>query len=322
MASILCFTLNPAYDLTVGLDALQPGTVHRARASRMEPAGKGINVGRVLRRLGHSVRLGGLLGRDNAADFHRLFEQEGMESAFVDVDGCIRINVKLAEDDGRVSDLNGPGPAVTAADWRRLQDGLPRQLEGIDALVVSGSVPPGVSAEDFAGWLQALAGSGLPLWLDTSGIGLQGLRQAAVSLLKPNEDELAQLLGEALSGAERLEQAAAEVIARGWAREVLLSLGAEGACWTDGRARWRARPPEVTVRDTVCAGDTLLAAALHGELAGWPRARTLAFAVALSAECVRHVGPGDPQAADFAELLSQVRLDSPSMQVSSPEMPE
>ncbi|MHC1478839.1 1-phosphofructokinase family hexose kinase [Frateuria aurantia] len=322
MASILCYTLNPAFDLAISLDHLQPGTVHRAGASQLDPAGKGINVGRVLRRLGHTVRLGGLLGRDNAAPFHELFRREQMESVFVEVEGSTRINVKLAEADGRVSDLNGPGPSITAADWQHLLQATPRQLAGIDAVVVSGSLPPGVSTDDFARWLLVLVDSGLPVWMDTSGSGLHAVRQTTVTLLKPNEEELAQLLGHALPDSGDLDAAAREVVGSGWSQQVLLSLGGAGACWFEGTSMWQAIPPEVIVRNTVCAGDTLLAAALHGQLSGWSREAGLRFAVALAAECVRHVGPGDPEAADFAELLAKVRMGTPALQTSATEMPE
>lgn len=322
MAKIICYTLNPAFDLAVTLPALRPGTVHRAHSSRMDPAGKGINVGRVLRRLGHAVRVSGLLGEDNAEPFRQLFRREQMEDAFVTVAGSTRINVKLAEADGRVSDVNGPGLSITAADWQRLLAAMAEQLAGMDAVVVSGSLPPGVDAEAFAEWLAALRGSGLPVWVDTSGPGMQAVRQAGVHVLKPNEEELEQLLGRSLPDALALREAADEVLRRGWADQIILSLGAEGACWYDGTSLLQAHPPKVSVQNTVCAGDTLLAAALHGELSGWPRSRSLAFATALAAECVRHVGPGDPDAADFASLLAQVRLDAPSPKVSAPEMPE
>ena len=66
-----------------------------------------------------------------------------------------------------------------------------------------------------------------------------------------------------------------------------------------------ARPPRVSVVSTVGAGDTLLAGALHGMLSRWPRERSLRFATALAAESVRHVGVGNPNAADFEALQQQ-----------------
>ncbi len=322
MARILCYTLNPAFDLAVGVEHLQPGSVHRAGSSHMDPAGKGINVGRVLRRLGHAVRLGGLLGQDNAGPFHQLFRHEGMEAAFVEVPGATRINVKLAESGGRVTDINGPGLPIAAADWQRLLDAMPGDLKGVDAVVVSGSLPPGLSDEDFAHWLAALRGHALPVWVDTSGAGLQALRRSGATLLKPNEEELEQLLGTPLSDPARLREGAGTVLARGWAGSVLLSMGGQGASWFDGQTMLHATAPEVRVHNTVCAGDTLLAAALHGELGGWPRARSLPFAVALAAECVRHVGPGDPQAPDLPDLLAQVQLNTTPVPDPAPEISE
>lgn len=108
MASILTITLNPALDLSVETPALNPGEVNRTGNTWLEPAGKGINVARVLARLGHSVTVTGLLGEANAAPFERLFEAEGLQDRFVRIAGQNRINIKIAEAGGRVTDLNGP----------------------------------------------------------------------------------------------------------------------------------------------------------------------------------------------------------------------
>jgi 1-phosphofructokinase len=89
--------------------------------------------------------------------------------------------------------------------------------------------------------------------------------------------------------------------------DVLLSAGAEGAVWARRGTALVAASPRVQVVSTVGAGDTLLAGTLHGILSGWPRERGLRFATALAAESVRHIGVGDPKAADF-ELLQQQTL--------------
>ena len=101
MARILTITLNPALDLSVETAPLTLGEVNRTGHTLMEPAGKGINVARVLARLGHSVTVAGLLGDANAAPFERLFEAEGLQDSFVRVPGQNRINIKIAEAGGR-----------------------------------------------------------------------------------------------------------------------------------------------------------------------------------------------------------------------------
>ncbi|WP_049621022.1 1-phosphofructokinase [Frateuria defendens] len=308
MARVVTYSLNPALDLAIQLDALHPGEVNRAGATRLDAAGKGINVARVLLSLGHEVRVGGFLGADNQAPFQHAFAAAGLHDLFVRIPGETRINAKLSERDGRVTDLNGPGTQVTAEAWVELLEGLPWQLAGVDAVVVAGSLPRGVSTAQFDAFLARLHAQGKPVWLDTSGAGLASARHGTVDLLKPNEHELAELVGRPLPDAAAQLAAARQLVDAGRPAQLLLSLGADGAYWLDAAEAWQALPPKVEVVSTVCAGDTLLAAMLHGQLEGWSRERSLRHAVALAAECVRHVGPGNPHAEDFEQLCAQTRV--------------
>ncbi len=127
-AAVLVLSLNPALDLSVDLERLSPGRVNRTRATHLEAAGKGVNVARVLVALGHEVAVSGFLGADNDGAFRRTFETLGIEDACLRVPGETRTNVKLAEDDGRVTDINGPGVTIDANAWQRLIDELERRL--------------------------------------------------------------------------------------------------------------------------------------------------------------------------------------------------
>lgn len=93
MARILTLTLNPALDLSVRLDAIRPGEVNRTESTRLDAAGKGINVARVLAGLGHDVTVSGLLGADNETAFVRAFTECGLHDAVLRVPGETRINV-------------------------------------------------------------------------------------------------------------------------------------------------------------------------------------------------------------------------------------
>jgi 1-phosphofructokinase len=115
MAKILTLTLNPALDITVGLDTPAPGQVNRSQAQHSHAAGKGLNVAQVLADLGHSVTVGGFLGQDNLQPFEALIAKRGFADCFVRVPGETRSNIKLVEADGRVTDINGQGPEVDEA---------------------------------------------------------------------------------------------------------------------------------------------------------------------------------------------------------------
>ncbi|MFK4074117.1 1-phosphofructokinase [Ectopseudomonas khazarica] len=304
MARILTLTLNPALDLTLRLPSLQPGAINRCDELRSHAAGKGLNVAQVLADLGHSLSVSGFLGRANAVPFERLMQARGFHDLFVRVPGETRSNIKLAEADGRITDLNGPGPQVEAEHLQRLEEELQPLLVGHDAVVVAGSLPRGVTTQWFASLLRRIKASGIPLVVDSSGAALQAALDVVPWLIKPNEEELREACGNDLPAAiTRLRGQGIE--------HVLLSRGADGVEWHGPGIALRAVPPRVEVASTVGAGDSLLAASLHGLLQGWPAERTLRLATAVAAQAVTQIGFGIHDREQLARFEAAVQLHRP-----------
>lgn len=311
MANILTLSLNPALDLAIRLPRLSLGEVNRTEATHLEAAGKGVNVAKVLVGLGHRVRVSGFLGADNDGPFLRTFEALGVDDDFLRVPGETRINAKVAEHDGCVTDINGPGLAIDGAAFARLIERLDvlavDPASRPDAVVIGGSLPPGIGASDLAALVRRLRDRGLPVWVDTSGAALKAAIGAGPSAVKPNDMELAEWAGGPLSSSAERLAAGLRLHAAG-VEETLISAGAEGVLWISRRGAWLAAPPKVSVVSTVGAGDTLVAAMLHGVLEAHDPERALGFATALSAESVRHVGVGDPHAEDLPSLQRHTRV--------------
>jgi 1-phosphofructokinase len=307
MARILTLTLNPALDLTVRLQSLQPGALNRSLGQSSHAAGKGLNVAQVLADLGHKVTVGGFLGAANAGPFEALFARRGFIDAFIRVPGETRSNIKLAEQDGRITDLNGPGPQVEARHQAELLEQLEQIAVGHDAVVVAGSLPQGVSPEWFAGLLRRLKALGLPLVLDSSGAALRAGLAVGPWLIKPNAEELAEASELPSETGAELHAAALRLRAQG-VEHVLLSRGAEGVSWFGPDIALQAQPPRVEVVSTVGAGDSLLAATLHGLLAGWPAERSLRLATAIAAQAVTQIGFGIHDREQLARLEAGVTV--------------
>lgn len=319
MAHILTLTLHPALDLSAEIPSLALGEVNRATHTRLEPAGKGINVARVLARLGHSVTVTGLLGQANATPFEHLFRDEGLEDRFVRIPGHNRINIKIAEADGRVTDLNGSASRVPETALDRLEQQLASGYRTCDAIVIGGSLPPGLPASRLARIVQQARDTGIPVWLDTSGDALVTGTAAAPYGVKPNAEELSEWAGHRLPDLSSVVAAARRLRACS-IEHVIVSLGADGVLWLAPGGILRASVPPVRAVSTVCAGDTLMAAMLHGILNRWPEADVLRYATALSAECVRHIGVGNPDAADLNTLLQLTRVQSWPGPISTGEL--
>ena len=309
MARVLTVTLNPALDLTVQLSALRLGHVNRSESLQMHAAGKGLNVAQVLADLGHQLTVTGFLGEGNPQAFEQLFAARGFADEFVRVPGDTRSNIKLAEADGQVTDINGPGLTVSEAHCTELLTRLQRLAPAHDLVVVAGSLPRGIDSQWFVQLLQTLKSLGVRVALDTSGAALRDGLAATPWLIKPNEEELAEARGVDLTGSSALLAEARRLQTEG-IEHVVVSQGADGVSWFSSGAALHANPPRVRVVSTVGAGDSLLAGMLHGLLEGWPAERTLTQATAIAAQAVGQVGVGLTDTAELAELEAAVRLQS------------
>ncbi|UCZ87509.1 1-phosphofructokinase [Pseudomonas sp. L5B5] len=307
MAKILTLTLNPALDLTVPLARLEVGQVNRSEALHVHAAGKGVNVAQVLADLGHRLTVSGFLGAGNPQAFDELFARRGFVDAFVRVPGETRSNIKLAEADGRVTDVNGPGPQVDEVAQQALLARLEQIAPGHDAVVVAGSLPQGVSPQWFQALLLRLKAMGLKLALDTSGAALRAGLAAGPWLVKPNGEELADALGRPVASPADQAGAARQLQAQG-IEHVVVSHGADGVHWFAADQALQALPPKVAVVSTVGAGDSLLAGVLHGLLAGQDAAQALRTATAIAAMAVTQIGFGIGDRAQLARLEQGVRV--------------
>ncbi|MHA4965757.1 1-phosphofructokinase [Pseudomonas extremorientalis] len=300
MARILTLTLNPALDLTVRLAHLEPGEVNRSETLLTHAAGKGVNVAQVLADLGHQVSVGGFLGEANPQAFEALIARRGFGDAFIRVPGETRSNIKIAEQDGRVTDINAPGPVVSDAAQAALLKRIADIGAQFDAVVVAGSLPRGISPQWFQGLLAQLKNLGLKVALDTSGEALRAGLKAGPWMVKPNTEELADALGHAPDAIGQLHRQGVE--------HVVVSDGAAGVTWYRPGAALQATPPKVTVASTVGAGDSLLAGMLHGLLSGDTPEQTLRRATAIAAMAVTQIGFGISDDAQLARLESGVHV--------------
>ncbi|MGF6670359.1 1-phosphofructokinase [Pseudomonas monsensis] len=307
MAKILTLTLNPALDLTVELSRLEAGQVNRSDEMHTHAAGKGVNVAQVLADLGHQLTVSGFLGEDNLQAFETLFARRGFVDAFIRVPGETRSNIKVAEHDGRITDINGPGPVVDAAAQQALLERLVQIAPGHDAVVVAGSLPRGVSVQWLRELIERLNQLGLKVALDTSGEALRAALQASPWLIKPNTEELADALGCEVVSHEAEALAAAGLHAQG-IEHVVISHGADGVNWFSVGSALHATPPKVTVASTVGAGDSLLAGMLHGLLNAHTPEQTLRTATAIAALAVTQIGFGIDDVAQLTPLEQGVRV--------------
>jgi len=260
-APITTLTLNPAIDVTIGLDKLTVGEVNRAQTYRAEPGGKGVNVAATLASGGVAAAATGLLGRDNADLFRRFFAERKIENGFLYTDGATRSNIKLVSAIG-TTDVNLPGLPMTEAILAQLRRILATAKSRL--LILAGSVPPHCPDSFYADFLDFYAektgGKAAKCIVDCSGAPLKALLAGKIRpfAIKPNNDELAEWAGKPLDGIDDILREARALHKTG-IKLVVVSMGSKGALFVSGDHAYHAGIKLEKVESTVGAGDAMVA---------------------------------------------------------------
>lgn len=312
IAMILSVTPNPTLDRTLIVPGFRAGAVQRVAEARIAAGGKGLNVARVVRELGGDARCLGLLGGPVGREVAALAETEGLDAAWLPIADTTRVCTLVVDPDaGEATALNERGPQVTGAEWDRLADAVLRAAEGVGAVAVCGSLPPGVEPVRLAGLITALQGGGVPAWVDTSGPALLAALAARPRGLKINHHEASELLGTAIDDPAAALRAARKLRGEKVAT-VIVTLGRRGAVLADERGAWLAASPPVRTVSTIGSGDAFLAGILRAEEEGADLPEMLRRAVAAGAANTLRVGGGIMARGDYEEILPHVdvRLSS------------
>lgn len=299
---IYTVTLNPALDKTVEIPHFTLDAVNRIAALRTDPGGKGINVSKVIAKLGGTSRAAGLLagqtGRTLAAQLSAL----GLDCDFSYAEaGETRCNLKVIDPANHTNtDINEPGPTVTPAELDALLAKLTASLGIGDIVVLAGSLPAGAPRDTYRTWTAACKAAGAKVFLDADGDLLAEGLKAAPYLVKPNDHELSRLVGRELTGIEELHAAARDLLEAG-VHKVVVSLGGKGGLYVTRQRSILAEGLRVPVGSTVGAGDSVVAALALAEEKGLSLEEAVVLSTATGAANVMCSGT---QAAEYSVIAS------------------
>jgi 1-phosphofructokinase len=278
--TITTLTLNPAIDRTVTIPGFTAGMVNRVERTSDRPGGKGINVAAALANQGQAVAALGFLGRENETVFKRFFAERGIEDRCMRLPGLTRVGIKIVDPVRReTTDINFPGLKPTTGDLEILREQIAALSGGW--CVLAGSLPPGVEPGIYRELIDLLKMRGVHTVIDTSGEAFSQALQASPHIIKPNVHELEVHLGRALPSENDIISAARELVAGG-VELVVVSRGAEGACFVMSDRVVIARPPEIAVQSTVGAGDAMVAGVVAARILGLPLSGCARLATAFS----------------------------------------
>lgn len=261
---IFTVTFNPSLDYVVELDAFREGEVNRSEREQLYAGGKGINVSMVLKNLDIRNIALGFIGGFTGKEIQRRVKEFGCYADFVKLkSGNSRINVKIKA--GSESEINGQGPDISKKELSELFKKLD-SIEAGDILVLAGSIPTALPEDTYENIMKYLENREIKIVVDATGELLLRVVKYKPFLIKPNNHELAEMFGVELKSADEIVFYAKQLQSMG-ARNVLISMAGKGAILADENgAVHQMKPPKGVVKNSVGAGDSMVAGFIAGYL--------------------------------------------------------
>ncbi|MGZ4563933.1 MAG: 1-phosphofructokinase family hexose kinase [Mycobacterium sp.] len=305
-AQIVTLTMNPALDITTSVGVVRPTDKLRCSATRYDPGGGGINVARIARVLGGSVLAVFPAGGSHGGLVTSLLSDAQVPFRRIPIGAQTRESFTVNETStGQQYRFVLPGPQLTIPEQEQCLDQLRIAAESAGFVVASGSLPPGVPADYYQRVADICQQLGVSLILDTSGGGLQQI-SSGVFLLKASVRELRECVGRRLATEPEQFAAAHELIDRGRAQVVVVSLGSYGALLATRHTSQRFSAVPMRSGSGVGAGDAMVAAITVALSRGWPLAKSVRFGIAAGSAKLMTPGTEVCERADVERLFDLV----------------
>ena len=298
---------NTAIDRLLRLDALLPGELHRVREEQLYPGGKGVHVAQTIAALGEQVRLIGLTDVVHGQFIATRMSARGVRFDGVQIDGPLRQCVALQEANGRMTEVLGQGPPLGQGEQYELLRQFHRSAEQSELVVLSGSLPRGFADTLYASLCDDVQRLGVRCLIDASGEALRRAVDAKPYLVKPNRDEISQLLGHPVSDIEAARKAIVALRERGIAMPVV-TMGELGAVAANDAGAWHAQLTSASVRNVVGSGDCFLAGMAVAIKRGMPLDEALRLAVACGVANAQTEETGYAERDSVEALLPRVNV--------------
>lgn len=310
MAEIVTLTPNPAIDLSTAIDHVVPIAKLRCTAARRDPGGGGINVARVVKRLGGDVEAIFTIGGFTGQLLRRLVADEGIPNRVIEVEAETREDFSVTETITKNQyRFLLPGLPLRRTEWPQCLDALAASVPPPKFVVGSGSLPPGVPDDFYEQAADIAAKLGAKFVLDTSGAPLVAALNRGVYMIKPNLREMCELTATNLAGERDWITAARHLITASKTEIVALSLGHLGALLVTRDEALRAPALPIKPLSAVGAGDSFLAAIVFSLARGNSLADAFRLGVAAGAAALIHEGTALSEPADVDRLYPQVQIE-------------
>jgi 6-phosphofructokinase 2 len=307
MGNIVTLSINPALDKSTQVENVVPEYKLRCATPEWQAGGGGVNVARVIKRLGGSPLVVLTAGGPQGMMLRDLLDEDEVAQEVIPIAGLTRESFAVRETTSNQQyRFSVPGPRLSTSEWQVCLSTIKNLDPRPDYLVLSGGLPPGVPDDFYGRIAQWARESGIKVILDTHHEPLCHAVDAGVYLLKPNLRELRQLTGQKLEDEERQRRVLLGIIEQGGAQFIILSLGAAGAVFANSEGTKHLRAPTVKIRSKIGAGDSMVGGIVWALASDYTPLEAAKFGVAAGAAAVMTPGTELCQRNDAVELFKKI----------------
>lgn len=304
---VLTVTLNPTIDRVYFVDEFKIGRVHRSDNFMRAVGGKGLDVSRVVKILGVDTAAMGFVGGYTGDFVKTETKKDGVKILFTEIEGETRTCINISVKDGKSGEVLELGPFVTEEEVSRFLEQFKENIDDYNIIVVAGSMPRGMDSNFYEKLVDIAKEKGKRIIVDTSGDALANIITKEPFMVKPNNEELAALMGKEVQTDEQVKEALLYLEEKG-VEVPFLSLGKEGAAGKIDGKFLKFTPPTVKVVNTVGSGDSVIAGISAGLDMGKDLIDSIKLGVAAGTANTQFEKPGFVTKELVDEILTKVTI--------------
>jgi 6-phosphofructokinase 2 len=310
MKRVATITFSPCIDKSASVAAMIPEKKLKCALPKLEPGGGGINVARAIHKLGGNAIALFPAGGYTGEYFIDLLRKENVPSLIVKTKEETRENIIILDEATNQQYRFGmPGSSLAENEWKEILH-LLEDMQNIDFIVASGSLPPGVPKDVFAQIAIIAKNKKVKFIADTSGEALRYAVSEGLFLVKPNLAELSYLAGKEYLPEEEIVIVAKQLLATGKCEAIVVSLGSEGALLVTKTIVKKITPPPVKKISTVGAGDSMVAGIVFSLCRNESLATAVEFGVACGTAATMNPGTGLCKPCDAEKLFEIIKKNT------------
>lgn len=304
---ITVITFNPAIDRLYKVDKLEIGCVHRAKFVNPTAGGKGLNVAKVLKKLGDNPVCLGFLGGYNGEYIREKIKDIGIVDEFTKIDGETRICLNIVDDNGYSTEVLEKGPVITNEDIETFEKKLREVLKNTKVLVASGSLIEGLPLDYYKKIGHICNENNVKFILDASSKVLELALDENIYLIKPNNDELKALTNIEIKSKEDAINAG-KILLKTGVRNICISMGKDGMILINKDSVYNVEIPKIDIVNTVGSGDASIAGFAHGLINGLEIEDCLKLANACGMSNALYIDTGIIEIEDIKVFKNEMKV--------------